>query len=362
MDVLWPELAVENIDQGQWNQQSPLNVPHGHGSPSDSHSSHHVGSQSPDLDDDAGSRKRRRRIPPQAKRLLENCFERHRDDPYIPQQETEHLVAQTGLTLRQVRTFFANARARKLPRACQSESPQTQSIRIPARRSAQQDSPMDRFLSSSPEDEGISPDAVREAAQSMSRPRRQHHPPGADAASISGSNPSSTSNSSATSVDSVHNRGARRGRKRQGETTKTAITSMARKPSSPSRKYQCTFCTLDFAQKYDWRRHEESVHFPQKEWVCMPDGPVEGSRCVFCNHANPDKSHLKSHKSIACAKAPRTQRAFLRKDKLIQHIKQVHTCQPPKSIKEWCRPIERNVMLACGICSISLSDWATRVE
>lgn len=364
IDDLWPELfGIPGSTELQ--PRGPISDPsHSPSQPGGSPPAQ-VYQQSTEEETDTAARKRRRTIPPIAKRLLEECFQKHRADPYIPQHEIGELVVQTGLTPRQVRTFFANSRARKLPRTTTSASPK-RIIDATRSRNKQQATPMDRFLSSSPEDEGISEAAVRQAATTIQSPTpasdewqtwRESAP-----STVSSSAPSSTSNSSAASTESTHPLGARRGRKRQRDPTRKAILSIIRRPSSPSRKFQCTFCTLDFAQKYDWRRHEESVHFPQKEWVCMPDGPTPASCCVFCGERNPDERHLEAHKSIGCSRAPRSQRAFLRKDKLVQHIRQVHSSEAPKVIKEWCRSVERSVELICGMCAVFLPDWQTRVE
>lgn len=355
MDQLWPELAAGNpSDASHWQVPAPYTQPQLPPQSAILPSSTKV----PEAG--AEGKKGRHRIPFTSRKILEDSFERHREHPYVPQDELRELVIITGLTIKQIRTFFANARARKLPPVVEPHKPE-----------AGPSDPLERYLSSSSDQEGADENAVHEAAKKLRRPLRERRRRMSNAAlSASGSNAGSSS-SSAGSIDSNHsqtydsayNRGSRRGRKRRQDPTKKQITSVARKPSSPSRRFQCTFCVLDFAQKYDWRRHEESVHFPQKEWVCMPDGPVDdNSHCVFCNQHNPDKRHLDSHKSITCSDAPHAQRAFLRKDKLIQHIKQVHVCQPPKMMKEWCRPIDRNISLLCGLCVSMLPDWGSRAE
>lgn len=317
--------------------------------------------------------------------LLDECFERHREDPYVPQDEITELSSQTGLSIRQVRTYFANARevilkysvmpiansisrARKLPPVLSPRSPSQPQTSLPidirSSKDAQQD-PMERFLSSSPEDEGIPEEAVRKAAGTFIQPRstsRRRCISMSDTMSVSDTAFSSGSSSSAGSIDSANSRGPRRGRKRQREPTQKTLETVIRKRSDPLKKYQCTFCTSDFAQKYDWRRHEESVHFPQKEWVCMPDGPTHNSRCVFCDLQHPDEKHLESHNCIQCSKAPHSQRTFLRKDKLIQHIGQVHGCPHPKGIKDWCRPVQQSVTLICGLCGLIQQSWNARAE
>lgn len=50
-------------------------------------------------------------------------------------------------------------------------------------------------------------------------------------------------------------------------------------------------------------------------------------------------------------------------DKLVQHLMQVHrVSQPPKAIKDWCRPIERIITIVCGLCGLILPDWGTRAD
>lgn len=355
MDEWWAELSNDDVEH-EHNQSESLAGPstsQGNTPRPDSDSPGYVGSQ-----DESDNRKRRKRLPAEAKKLLVDCFESHKDDPYFGKEHMQRLATATGLSVRQVQTFFANARARKLPRP----SMDSKGVDMPV--PLNQQGPMERFLSSSPEDEGISEDAVRAAANKMERPIKPLRSRKEKSPSIRSSSQSSKSNSSSASLKSLDSRGSRRGRKRQHEISHSTTKSIFRKPSNPSRIYQCTFCTLDFEQRYDWKRHEESVHFPQKEWVCCPNGPVENSKCVFCGLVVGDavEEHLKSHKSAACSEVPRAQRSFQRKDKLVQHIKQVHGCQAPTMMKEWWRRIERDVLLLCGFCSLELPDWKSRAE
>ncbi|CAI6335279.1 unnamed protein product [Periconia digitata] len=367
MDQLWPEIAEAGnpLNELQW-QIPAQSYPQPQIPPQVA-----VLPSTYPLETGNVDKKERRRIPFTARKLLEDSFERHRAHPYVPPEELQELVTLTGLTVRQVRTYFANARARKLPPVVDPSKSEASDTKNPPVANEQPSDPLERYLSSSSDQEAAVEDDIQEAAKRLRRPLRERRRRMSNAAlSASGSNAGSSSSSAGSAessrsqnYDSFHHRGARRGRRRRQDSSKKQITSVARKPSSPSRRFQCTFCTLDFVQKYDWRRHEESVHFPQKEWVCMPDGPVDdNSRCVFCNHHDPDKRHLDSHRSIECSDAPHAQRAFLRKDKLIQHIKQVHACQPPKMIKSWCRPISHDVSILCGLCVSVLPDWGARAD
>ncbi|KAF2115581.1 hypothetical protein BDV96DRAFT_646570 [Lophiotrema nucula] len=358
--------------------------------------------QHPQGDDGGDSsdngRKKRRRIPLDTKKILDDSFEHHKDDPYAPVDEIKALSSRTGLSVKQVRTYFANARARRLPPASvpkndirivtrsksksnakpRSTSSKPTPIEIPGSRGGEQQDPMQRFLSISPEDEGVSEEAVRQAAEALSPEypllspiTLRRHSSKTDAMSIDSglsSNSGGESSGSQASVDSVNSRGRRRGRKRQREPNKETVYSLARKPVDSHKKFQCTFCSKDFAQKYDWKRHEESVHFPQQEWICMPDGATYTTsdgveRCAFCDLESTCDSHLSTHNHTACATAPRSQRTFLRKDKLIQHLIQVHRYgHLSKSIQTWCRPIERTVVMVCGLCCAFLPDWSARAD
>ncbi|KAF2711495.1 hypothetical protein K504DRAFT_465244 [Pleomassaria siparia CBS 279.74] len=377
MDTVWPVLPEPIYMADYWanslfDDQSNFQVTAAALYSSDPNNTTASQSTSPEEKSQKSGRKKRRQISPGAKRLLEDCFEGHKSDPYISQQKMEMLASQTNLSLRQVRTFFANARARKLPRMRIPTKPDQKQIagneNVPASSSLH---PMERFLSSSPEDEGISEEAVRTAA--ISQAGSHHFPPkdsrASDTISVSStvfSTSNSESGSSQASVDSATSRGPRRGRKRQREPTRTVNQRIVR-PSDLAKRYQCTFCTSDFAQKFDWRRHEESVHFPQTQWTCMPDGPIytseDGPRCVFCEELNPDSEHLETHNYNGCLTTSLSDRIFLRKDKLRQHLTQVHRCrQFPKKFLDWCQPIKRNVTPTCGLCGMILADWATRVD
>ncbi|OMP81421.1 Homeobox protein 4, partial [Diplodia seriata] len=351
----------------------------------------------------------RQRISSPAKAILQQWFEDHIEDPYLEREDVSALSEATGLTPRQVRTFFANARARKLPAplpgqqsppalsstdgareakasAAPSNKPKQQyasstpSVRLhpgarPRTPCSSQQSPMQRYLSSSPEDEGVSEEALQHAAASCTPqspaqantdgigPAPRRNP---DAFSEAAS--SNSSSSSRASIDSAVNRVPRRGRKRHRGSLRRSNT-VVRGRIDRSKIFQCTFCNRDFAQKYDWRRHEESVHIPQKEWICMPDGPVRtdddtGSQsCVFCEQPNPSHDHLQRHNHTPCLLAPQTSRTFTRKDKLIQHLGQVHKqAQMSATMQTWCRRVSRNIAIACGICGVRLCTWNERVE
>ena len=203
----------------------------------------------------------RRRIPSDARSALDDWFLSHKDDPYPTKEDLEGLVGCTGLSERQIRTYFANARARKLSaRQTASSSRPIQPRRSPGGSvAAQQDvdslgqNPMERFLSSSPEDEGIPEVAIKNAAASLSLDNAQKHTEKrekssqqGDTMSVAAESSNSGSASSAASIDSLGNRARRRGRRRQGTSITQQAQTVVRKPSSAHKIFQCTYvlCAL----------------------------------------------------------------------------------------------------------------------
>lgn len=93
------------------------------------------------------------------------------------------------------------------------------------------------------------------------------------------------------------------------------------------RLFQCTFCTDRFKSKYDWSRHEKSLHLSLEKWICAPLGKVivdkaTGKRkCVYCDDLEPSEEHLTSHHHSACEEKGLESRTFYRKDHLRQHLR-----------------------------------------
>ncbi|KAL1639055.1 homeodomain mating type protein alpha2 [Diplodia intermedia] len=281
-----------------------------------------------------GKQRVRQRISSPAKAILQQWFDDHIEDPYLEREDVSALSEATGLTPRQ-----------RGQGVCRSEQQADATIRqqYAVSQAASRRTSENSVLKPAKPD-ATNPDAFSEAASSNS------------------------SSSSRASIDSAVNRVPRRGRKRHRGSLRRSNT-VVRGRIDRSKIFQCTFCNRDFAQKYDWRRHEESVHIPQKEWICMPDGPVRtdddtGSQsCVFCEQPNPSHDHLQRHNHTPCLLAPQTSRTFTRKDKLIQHLGQVHKqAQMSATMQTWCRRVSRNIAIACGICGVRLCTWNERVE
>jgi hypothetical protein len=132
--------------------------------------------------------------------------------------------------------------------------------------------------------------------------------------------------------------------------------------------YHCTFCTDVLATKYDWIRHELSVHLPLKRYICCPFAPIttdtatnEG-QCVYCGHKDTTAEHFALHNHSSCQSRPPKARIFYRKDHLKQHLQAVHGCGLlPRMEKEWMLEAEY-VNSRCGFCGMRFSLWTERNE
>lgn len=132
--------------------------------------------------------------------------------------------------------------------------------------------------------------------------------------------------------------------------------------------YQCTFCTEIFKTKYDWQRHEKSLHLPLEKWICALHGPrglkkdTSDTCCVFCGEIAPDDSHMEGHQYAACQGRSPEERTFHRKDHLVQHLRLVHGAKFAQwSMARWMVPMP-NIESRCGFCSLSMSTWEERTD
>ena len=133
-------------------------------------------------------------------------------------------------------------------------------------------------------------------------------------------------------------------------------------------KYQCTACHWSFARKGDWKRHEES-HDPQTFWTCMLGEPAvlstAGWTCVFCGFLtsarlrNDMVMHLIEQHNIRTCKTKKIEdRTFNRKDKLKQHLQQVHSLSDDSNLWEtWHESPRKKFAWGCGYCGCCLYTW-----
>lgn len=336
---------------------------------------------------------------------LKQWLRHHSDHPYPTKSEKTSLAQQTGLTVAQVSTWFANARRRHKGRSSFYSNPlSSQSVgsmresQLPTNEQLSSMSPLERWRNSPPEIEPAPLEAIMSAvAQNESSDpfnggfdpiastpggrRKSVSSAGNGAQSVlessdaSGSGLSSSSGSSAYSFGSNHFGGSfgcfyldkppRRQRRRRTRTAairpKTSTTTEKRK-----RPFQCTFCTDTFRTKYDWTRHEKTLHLSLEKFTCAPFGPVyrdsvDGTnRCVFCDEACPSESHTETHRSSTCQQKPLSFRTFYRKDHLVQHLRLMHgVSNIGPAVDAWKSQVE-NINSRCGFCDDRFVVWSER--
>ncbi|KAH0005099.1 hypothetical protein KCU78_g13050, partial [Aureobasidium melanogenum] len=250
----------------------------------------------------------------------------------------------------------------------------TQSIPIPESSSTEPYDPLQRYQNSPPEDDYVSMAAVEQALQSsefdmidpnhVSQPAEVHYPgrgrrsrPGSIASVESAaSSPSVRSSNSAASSISARSRSARRRPQR------------TRKPKTQSDKahiFKCTFCCDTFYKRYDWSRHERSLHLNLEVWLCCPQGgsvfseATGRNHCAYCQVLDPTLEHLDSHDHSNCVRSSRRQ--FNRKDHLVQHLRLFHRLQTMPLIDDW-KTQGPNITSRCGFCDRRMTNWDERIE
>lgn len=264
------------------------------------------------IDDAPGSIKRNGiRFPRHAVKTLRDWLDSHPDHPYPTEEEKVELERKTQLKPSQIANWLANARRRRKiaenakPRLCVSPSlkPTTPTIAIPgADKPWDELNPLERWKHSPPEHEPASitdivqavanselPDDQSSRSPSSGRRKRSSNGSGFSSfrapstTSHNTSNPSTSLSASSAAYSQVSSQSFgsfgsfssglagkrdRRRRRRSGP-------SMSRKPANEkSRIFQCTFCTDTFKSKYDWTRHEKSLHLSLEKWICAPLGPI----------------------------------------------------------------------------------------
>jgi len=87
--------------------------------------------------------------------------------------------------------------------------------------------------------------------------------------------------------------------------------------------------------------------------------------CAYCEQDAPDEMHLQElHRYQVCLSKPEVEKTFNRKDKLQQHVAQVHKQMSlsAHAASSWIRHLDRNLRFCCGFCSETLETWALRSD
>jgi hypothetical protein len=251
----------------------------------------------------------------------------------------------------------------------------TRSIAIPNSghrvESPMQSLAMQRWQDSPPEQEAASLTAIYNAMEQ--RPfggsSRESRTPSYDAFRTYRGPSSSTSLESGVSDNSAHSNqsGTSQSRRRRVTKPRGAAKNKIKPKDTANRIFKCTFCCDDFKNKYDWARHEKSLHLNLEEWVCTRQGgsvvlPLTGRvHCAYCSALDPTHQHLESHNYSACQGEQTTPRTFRRKDHLVQHLRLVHGLETLPLIDDW-KVASAPVLSRCGFCETALNSWDDRTD
>lgn len=191
--------------------------------------------------------------------------------------------------------------------------------------------------------------ARRGRGKSSSRSRRSISTASRD------SSASSTGRSSATSSS--------RSRKRQSQPRRTRNE----RKSSKHRIFCCTFCCDRFGSRYEWVRHEKSLHLNLESWYCAPYGPsilslITGKHlCAYCNEMEPSQEHISGHNHDSCHGLSNELRSFRRKDHLVQHLRHTHNVQELPPLDDWKIEV-KSIASRCGFCDMNFDNWDDRTS
>lgn len=365
-----------------------------------------------DEDGDRPSRKTGTRFPRSAVKVLKDWMDTHADHPYPTEQEKEELQAVTGLKAIQITNWMANTRRRRKTRT-RGVSPSirsptwatgdvSQAIDIPFDKKSIRHNgktwdimnPLERWQHSPPENEPARiPDIVDAVAKTKTsragsqsslsssfgaRPGFtssagssnsivQHRAPSITSLETGQSDSfgSLLSSGSLGSSNSRNSFGSARAKDRRRR-RRTAANPSKNKRVQEMRPFQCTFCTDRFRTKYDWARHEKSLHLSLEKWICAPLGPVTMNasgqqQCVYCGEMNPTAEHLETHNHNCCEEKGIDSRTFYRKDHLRQHLRLVHGCKMLDSMDCW-KSEASFIKSRCGFCKETFTRWQARID
>lgn len=389
-------------EQGGLTGLKPLRSKGAHSISDARRSSKSSSSSSPELD---GEKKATRFSRPQIK-ILRSWFENHTDHPYPTDEEKMQLEIETGLKQGQIMTWLANTRRRsKLGKGRPSTSSDvgeaTGAVDMSGADIARPWSdlnPLERWQHSPPENDPAPINAIADAiadsdlrrsgtsspstlgykglgssVESRSAKRAQSITSmgtGQDSNTLSTGSSAAWSHGSHSSFGSFNSFGSGLHGKRDRRKKRTMRASMTRQNSDEEKKkriYQCTFCCDTFKSKYDWTRHEKTLHLSLEKWICGPHGAIvtdvsTGQQtCVYCGHADPDEDHIESHGHKQCLAKGIEARTFYRKDHLRQHLRLVHECELQPHMQSWKASIEL-INSRCGFCTQRFTTWADRCD
>lgn len=264
-----------------------------------------------DSDGPTSSKRNGIRFSKHAIKILRDWLDAHPDNPYPTEDEKIELEQRTELTLAQIANWLANARRRRKasdkarPRLATSPSlrASTPAIAIPvAEKPWDELNPFERWKHSPPENEPASmrdivnavvnsdlpDDQISTSPSSLGRKKHRssagsgfsnHRPASTTSFETGQSSSLSASTSAVHSQHSSHSHGSfgsfsssLAGKKDRRRRRRPAPAPLRKSGDEKKRIFQCTFCTDTFKSKYDWTRHEKSLHLSLEKWICAPLG------------------------------------------------------------------------------------------
>ncbi|GAM89965.1 hypothetical protein ANO11243_080050 [Dothideomycetidae sp. 11243] len=337
-------------------------------------------------------------------RVLRAWYEAHLDYPYPSEDDKIELEQSTGLKPAQIATWLANTRRRSRKPGPKTEASALASgssgpIDMPGGGAATKEwrdlNPFERWQHSPPENEPAPFDAIADAVASSvllqegkSSPESVYQRASTsgtsfsvkratsitsqetsldDSASKSMKSSAAWSHGSQSSFGSFGSFGSGLHGKRDRQRKRTARAVALRRSNSDDDKriYQCTFCCDRFKTKYDWTRHEKTLHLSLEKWVCTPCGAIESHPttgapvCAYCRAENPDHAHIENHGHTECVSKGVEAKTFFRKDHLRQHLRLVHHCELTPAMESWKAVVDA-INSRCGFCAVRFNSWAER--
>ncbi|KAJ6444105.1 homeobox and C2H2 transcription factor [Purpureocillium lavendulum] len=288
--------------------------------------------------------------------VLREWFSANIGHPYPTDDEKSALADQSGLSRTQVINWFTNARRRHRLSTQPMVNNATFRAGSPMPRSLLSSmTPFERWRHSPPESEPVSESAIQNALDTGVNHTGLGEGTDNFTTTVLGSSasddsmffaPSAHPYSSEASVSSTYSHrsgnsdAAHSGRSFEDQSQPPwTNSSNSRARRSKPRTFVCGYCSRAFSKKYDWLRHERSVHAPgDVSWICavpLPQGQPfvlwrlggDQPECIFCGHGSPSEEHIQSHEFEACSKRAVQDRSFSRKDHMWQHLYKFHGCR-----------------------------------
>ncbi|KAF4635172.1 hypothetical protein G7Y89_g2931 [Cudoniella acicularis] len=144
------------------------------------------------------------------------------------------------------------------------------------------------------------------------------------------------------------------------------------RPDKSRHTFPCTMegCSWSFKSFGDWKRHEETTHWPQESFMCLHCTTLELNQdgnvvCEFCQQPSLIMNSSVQDHYLHCADAQSRANIFPRKDKLSKHLQGRHAIKASEAndlSKNWGFSINSNWPRECAYCTTSFQTWDERMR